>query len=103
MQGWAESDVERVSPWELEPEQADAAPRGDEARRAEEAASRAARASALAARRCAQTFCVLPRQDLRTLCLLLSAPVPATTVTWQPSHAMGAAAAAPLRSMPAGP
>ncbi|KAK9821217.1 hypothetical protein WJX81_001314 [Elliptochloris bilobata] len=49
--GWAESDVERVSAWELEPDQSDAAQRGEEARRAEEAASRAARASALAARR----------------------------------------------------
>lgn len=60
--------MERVSPWELEPEQADAAPRGDEARRAEEAASRAARASALAVRRCAQTLCVLPpARPARTL------------------------------------
>ena len=56
--------MERVSPWELEPEQADAAPRGDEARRAEEAASRAARASALAARRCAQSPCPDPQNPV---------------------------------------
>ncbi len=56
-QGWAESDVERVGAWELEPDDAEAGQRDEEVRRAEEAASRAARASALAARRCA--FCQL--------------------------------------------